>query len=30
MISRFFKRMIEDDAAWDIYVGILAALPDNH
>ncbi len=30
MISRYIKRIIEDDAAWDIYMGILAALPDNH
>jgi hypothetical protein len=30
MISRLIKRMIEDDTAWEIYVGILAALPDNH
>ena len=30
MISRFILRIIEDDATWDIYVDILASLPDTH
>lgn len=30
MISRLIQRFIEEEAAWDSYVEILAALPGNH
>jgi len=30
MISRFIQHILQDDSAWEICVGILAALPDNH
>lgn len=29
MISRLIERFIQEDAAWDSYVEILAALPGN-
>lgn len=30
MISRFIQHLIRDEAAWDGYFEILAALPGNH
>jgi len=30
MISRLIQQIIQDDAAWDCCVEILAALPGNH
>lgn len=30
MITRFIQRLIDDEAAWDHYIDILAALPETH